>query len=70
LEFSMSSRIPAPHNTEKLVGRVVTGNRTDLHRPRAVGDKLAALRAYRRARGLCHRCAEKWSCDDQCPSSV
>jgi hypothetical protein len=70
LEFSMSSRIPAPHNTKKSVGPVVTSNRTGLRRPRAVDDKLAALRVYRRARGLYHRCTEKWSRDHQCPSSV
>jgi hypothetical protein len=52
------------------VGPVVTSNRTGLRRPRAVDDKLAALRVYRRARGLYHRCTEKWSRDHQCPSSV
>lgn len=31
---------------------------------------MAALRAYRRARGLCQRCAEKWSRDHQCPATV
>jgi hypothetical protein len=28
--------------------------------PSSVDGKLAALKAYRRARGLCDRCAEKW----------
>jgi hypothetical protein len=39
-------------------------------RQRTFEDKLAALRAYRRARGLCQRCAEKWSRDHQCPQTV
>lgn len=26
------------------------------------------FRAYRRAKGLCQRCAEKWSRDLQCPT--
>ena len=34
------------------------------------GDKLASLRSYRRARGLCDRCAEKWSYGHKCASSV
>ena len=33
-------------------------------------EKMAALRAYRRARGLCIKCAEKWSRDHKCPESV
>ncbi|WVZ83838.1 hypothetical protein U9M48_030936 [Paspalum notatum var. saurae] len=37
---------------------------------RASHDKMAALRAYIRAQGLCQRCAEKWSRDHKCPPSV
>lgn len=33
-------------------------------------DKLLALRAYRKARGLCFRCAEKWSFGHKCPPSI
>ncbi|WVZ53785.1 hypothetical protein U9M48_004681 [Paspalum notatum var. saurae] len=33
-------------------------------------DKLSALRAYRRARGLCDRCAEKWSRDHKCSTTI
>lgn len=40
------------------------------HRARVLDDKLAALRAYRRAKGLCQRCAEKWSRDHKCPPTV
>jgi len=32
--------------------------------------KLAALRAYRRAMGLCYKCAEKWSRDHKCSPIV
>lgn len=40
----------------------------DLHSSHV--DKLASLRSYRRARGLCDRCTEKWSCGHKCASSV
>lgn len=33
-------------------------------------EKLAALRAYRRAKGLCIPCAEKWSRDHKCSAMV
>lgn len=33
-------------------------------------DKLAALRSYRRARGLCDRCAEKWHRGHVCNATV
>lgn len=35
-----------------------------------VDDKWAALRAYRKSKGLCFICGEKWSRDHQCKSSV
>jgi hypothetical protein len=33
-------------------------------------DKLWALKQYRRAHGLCHRCAEKWVPGHKCAQSV
>jgi hypothetical protein len=33
-------------------------------------DHWAALRASRRAQGLCMRCGGKWSRDHQCPAAV
>jgi hypothetical protein len=33
-------------------------------------DKWAALRAFRRAKGLCVKCAEKWSPEHKCPPSA
>lgn len=33
-------------------------------------DKFKALRAYRRAKGLCDRCAEKWSKGHTCSTTV
>lgn len=39
-------------------------------RSSGVDDKLSALRTYRRARGLCFRCGEKWSRDHRCPEVI
>lgn len=33
-------------------------------------DKMAALRAYRRARGLCFKCGERWGQEHTCPQTV
>lgn len=33
-------------------------------------DKLRALRSYRRARGLCYTCGEKWSREHKCAATV
>ncbi|WVZ96162.1 hypothetical protein U9M48_041833 [Paspalum notatum var. saurae] len=37
---------------------------------RSVTDKFSALCAYRRARGLCDRCAEKWSLGHRCAPAI
>jgi len=37
---------------------------------KSVEDKLRALRAYRRAKGLCIKCAERWSRDHVCSPTV
>jgi hypothetical protein len=39
-------------------------------RGRSVEDRLSALRAYRRAQGLCQHCAEKWSKGHRCSDKV
>jgi hypothetical protein len=39
-------------------------------RGRGVDAKLNTLRDYRRARGLCIRCGEKWSRDHCCPEQI
>uniref|UniRef100_A0A0A9BS31 Uncharacterized protein n=1 Tax=Arundo donax TaxID=35708 RepID=A0A0A9BS31_ARUDO len=42
----------------------------DAARAKGVEDKLAALRAYCLARGLCFKCREKWSKDHRCAATV
>lgn len=39
-------------------------------RSRSVHDRLSALRAYRHAKGLYVKCAQKWSRDHKCPDSI
>ncbi|KAL5651409.1 hypothetical protein ACJX0J_036867 [Zea mays] len=34
------------------------------------GNKLEALKAYRRAKGLCFKCGEKWGHNHRCLTSV
>ncbi|CAN6343657.1 unnamed protein product [Urochloa humidicola] len=58
--------LPQPPRVEKAEDRRVADN----GRNRTTDDKLSALRSYRRARGLCIKCAEKWSRDHRCPETV
>uniref|UniRef100_A0ACD6AFV1 Uncharacterized protein n=1 Tax=Avena sativa TaxID=4498 RepID=A0ACD6AFV1_AVESA len=57
-------------------GKLPQGQKGDDHRlgeaPRQVpqDDKVAALRAYRRARGLCFTCGERWGRDHRCGPMV
>lgn len=38
--------------------------------PKNIDKKLADLKAYRRARGLCNHCSDKWSHDHKCAAQV
>ncbi|WVZ62778.1 hypothetical protein U9M48_012480 [Paspalum notatum var. saurae] len=62
----------APTKTEPHHSSVQAEDRRSLEasHARASYDKVAALRAYRRAQGLCQRCAEKWTRDHKCPASI
>ena len=52
---------------ERAAGAVVGA---DDQRGRGVDAKLNTLHDYRRARGLCIRCGEKWSRDHRCPEQI
>lgn len=45
--------------------RPVEGNR-----PKSGEDKLAALKNYRKSKGLCFKCGEKWGPRHKCPQNV
>jgi hypothetical protein len=38
--------------------------------PKAIDKRLADLKAYRRAKGLCDHCGDKWSRDHKCAAKV
>jgi hypothetical protein len=60
--------LPRPPQPEALVAD--SGKLNSLPRSRQMDDKLASLKAYRRARGLCDRCAEKWVPGHRCAPTV
>lgn len=39
----------------------------DVNKNKTPEDKLSTLKAYRRARGLCFKCGEKWGPGHKCP---
>jgi hypothetical protein len=45
-------------------------NTRDNRRLGSSADRVVSLKSYRRARGLCDRCAEKWFPGHKCPSTI
>ncbi|CAD6245110.1 unnamed protein product [Miscanthus lutarioriparius] len=43
---------------------------SETSKPKSPEDKLSALKAFTRAKGLCFKCGEKWSPTHKCPTSV
>jgi hypothetical protein len=64
--------LPPAHKVDKAVS--VSGaedsRSTEAARAPSVDDKLRALKQYRRACGLCDRCAEKWVYGHKCAATV
>jgi hypothetical protein len=52
---------------DKLLMGAPTGDATGAP---TLESKLAAVKSYRRAMGLCYRCAGKWSKDHKCPPEI
>jgi hypothetical protein len=57
-----------PPKFDKFLPAMGVEDRRAIHAARATSadDKMRALRQYRRARGLCDRCAKKWVHDHKC----
>lgn len=36
----------------------------------SLDERVSTLHAYRRARGLCYLCGERWACDHKCATAV
>jgi len=60
--------LPAPPTTDQP-SKVVDDSKLSASGQSTV-EKLWALRAYRRAKGLCDKCAEKWGRDHRCATTV
>jgi len=59
-------RLPPPYQPG-IMGPIPQA--TEDNKPRW-DDKLSALRAQRRAQGLCMKCGEKWSKQHRCPDKT
>ena len=53
-----------------MEGRSADHRALEAAHPQPTEDKIAALRAYRRARGLCFTCGEHWGRDHRCGPTV
>ncbi|WVZ82556.1 hypothetical protein U9M48_029810 [Paspalum notatum var. saurae] len=62
------SPLPLPPGVDKQVP--TAADKTSPEQVRSNADKFSALRAYRRAKGLCDRCAEKWHPGHRCAASI
>uniref|UniRef100_A0ACD5V1P2 Uncharacterized protein n=1 Tax=Avena sativa TaxID=4498 RepID=A0ACD5V1P2_AVESA len=60
---SFQSRPATPHISEDRHGVDASHASSDI-------SKIAALRNFRRARGLCFKCGEKWGKEHTCPAQV
>ncbi|WVZ82001.1 hypothetical protein U9M48_029318, partial [Paspalum notatum var. saurae] len=61
--------LPLPPKQEKWAPEAAR-KPPDVSRGHTAEDRWSTLRAYRRARGLCVKCAEKWSKDHRCADAV
>ncbi|XP_039815512.1 uncharacterized protein LOC120678398 [Panicum virgatum] len=57
-----------PHLSDPTLKR--KGQLSLLKNKSPMDDKLQALKAYRKAKGLCYKCGEKWNPGHKCHSSV
>jgi hypothetical protein len=64
VQSHMSSATPSPSS------KSVDSRGMDSARSSTNQDRITALRNYRRAKGLCFKCGEKWGHEHVCPSTV
>lgn len=64
--------LPIPARWDKSLGGVKPEGKKgeEPTQNSSTDDKLLALRKYRRARGLCERCAERWKHGHKCATTV
>jgi hypothetical protein len=61
---------PPPPPAPPAAPRAQDLRRPAMQGPASVDDKLAALRAYRKARGLCFTCGDRWNRNHRCGPTV
>jgi hypothetical protein len=61
--------LPPPPRIDKQAAPILPEEKK-LCQDKSPEERLAALRTYRRAKGLCVRCAEKWHRDHKCAPTV
>jgi hypothetical protein len=69
-EVPAPSSFPGYSKLDRAVAQADDAKGADLPRFKSAEDKWAAVKAFRRARSLCHRCAKKWSKDHRCAEKV
>lgn len=63
--------LPLPPRVKRSVTPLNAHERKITETSSFAADKWATLnKAFRRAKGLCEKCAEKWSCDHRCAATV
>jgi hypothetical protein len=68
---SQKSAFPLSRVDKPLLGSAAEDAKTtEAARINNTDDKFRALKQYRRAKGLCDRCAEKWSPRHRCAPTV
>lgn len=61
---------PPPFRTDRVGPPTTVEEKKIAESSKSAQDKLIALHAYRRARGLCDKCVEKWSREYHCAATV
>jgi hypothetical protein len=64
------SPVSLPTPPAKWVSRSVEEKKLQEQSRQSPEDKWAHLKAYRRSKGLCFVCGEKWSCGHQCKQTI
>lgn len=59
-----------PTPTLVLPTRTTSEDKVGAESVRTREDKLSALKSYRRSKGLCFKCGERWGKDHKCAASI
>jgi hypothetical protein len=62
--------LPPPPRIDKVVSAPVLAEEKKICECKTPEERMAALRAFRRAKGLCIHCAKKWHRDHKCSPTV